>query len=315
MAREAEVLRDAIVEARRRAERADRDVSAVVEHYTANLPAVCAHWRLRPTGWFGNGSGAPTVAVLTEAGQAAVLKVSKGLKTAARVMAAAAGRGYVRVLRWDFDRGAVLMERLGDDLASSTTRLVDQAGVVVPLLREAWTVPLATGDPFPRKAAGLQRILEDLGPRYGTGHPAALALAKGLAAELATSERAQVVCHGDPHPGNVLRRGSGWALVDPDGFVGERAYDLGVALRDGHLEIWASERLAAGSGPALVRLAAARLAELAGEDTHRVWSWGFVERVTSGLYLNWHGYQEEGANFLDTAELISGSGGGAKRSP
>ncbi len=202
------------------------------------------------------------------------------------------------------------MERLGDDLWSSTTRLLDQAGVVVPLLREAWTVPLEAGEPFARKAAGLHRILEDLGPTDGADHPAARALAETLAAKLATSEGAQVVCHGDPHPGNVLRRGPGWALIDPDGFVGERAYDLGVALRDGCREIWAAERLAPGSGVALVGHAAARLAELAGEDAQRVWSWGFVERVTTGLYLGWFGHREESAAFLDTAELISDDGAG-----
>ena len=44
--------------------------------------------------------------------------------------------------------------------------------------------------------------------------------------------------HGDPHPGNLLavrpRQGApkGWCFVDPDGFVADRAYDLGVALRD-----------------------------------------------------------------------------------
>jgi streptomycin 6-kinase len=50
-----------------------------------------------------------------------------------------------------------------------------------------------------------------------------------------------VVCHGDPHAGNVLRRGDGWALIDPDGFVGERAYDLGVVMRDACREITDAE--------------------------------------------------------------------------
>ncbi len=98
----AEVLREAVAEARRRAEHADRDMSAAVEHYTATLPAVCADWRLSPTGWFGNGAGVPTIAVLADEGQAAaVLKVAPGLETATRVMTAAAGHGYARVLRWD----------------------------------------------------------------------------------------------------------------------------------------------------------------------------------------------------------------------
>ena len=48
-----------------------------------------------------------------------------------------------------------------------------------------------------------------------------------------------VVVHGDPHPGNLLGCSSdrpggetGYCFVDPDGFVADRAYDLGVAIRD-----------------------------------------------------------------------------------
>ena len=53
------------------------------------------------------------------------------------------------------------------------------------------------------------------------------------------ADRDLVVVHGDPHPGNLLavrapRPGAdtGYVFVDPDGFVADRAYDLGVALRD-----------------------------------------------------------------------------------
>jgi hypothetical protein len=48
-----------------------------------------------------------------------------------------------------------------------------------------------------------------------------------------------------------------------------------------------------------------RLAELASADPERVWRWGFVERVTTGLYLRWHGRARESATFLDTATLLA----------
>lgn len=50
---------------------------------------------------------------------------------------------------------------------------------------------------------------------------------------------ALVVVHGDPHPANALavpsaRAGAetGYVFVDRDGFVADRSYDLGVAMRD-----------------------------------------------------------------------------------
>ena len=86
-------------------------------------------------------------------------------------------------------------------------------------LQEAWRFPIEVGSPFVGRAAGLLAILADLGPRYGVAHPEALGRATECATELAASERPEVVCHGDPHPGNVLRRGTGWALIDPDGLL------------------------------------------------------------------------------------------------
>ena len=48
-----------------------------------------------------------------------------------------------------------------------------------------------------------------------------------------------MLVHGDPHPGNLLRvrvprpgAETGWCFVDPEPFVADRAYDLGVAVRD-----------------------------------------------------------------------------------
>lgn len=91
-----------------------------------------------------------------------------------------------------------------------------------------------------------------LAPRASRGagpkHPDALVLAQRYASEWAATERPEVVCDGDPHPGNVLRREAGWALIDPDGIVGERADDLGVVLRDACGEIVLTEASEPGSG-------------------------------------------------------------------
>ena len=73
----------------------------------------------------------------------------------------------------------------------------------------------------------------------------------------------------------MLRRGDGWALIDPDGLVGERAYDLGVSLRDACGQSEAAEE---------------------------------AERVTTGLFLRWHGYHERAEALLSTAAVLARSG-------
>jgi streptomycin 6-kinase len=235
-----------------------------------------------------------------------VLKLAEpgSLDAAARVMIAANGRGYAAVLAWSAEAGALLIEMLGEHLWSERSTVAGQSEIVVPLLRDAWDVPLDEGSPFERKTDGLSRILADLGPRYGTHHQPAVDQAAIYARELATDEKAEVVCHGDPHAGNVLRRADSWALIDPDGFVGERSYDVGVVLRDGCREITSAEAAQRGKGTVLLRQACRHAAELAGVDAERVWRWAYVERVTTGLYLHWHGYPAEATSFLDSALLI-----------
>jgi len=200
---------DAVAEAERRSGISDRDVTASVEHFRAVVRPVCQDWKLVVDGWLGGGSGIPPLTVRRTGGAAAVLKIAEpgSLDGQARVMSAAGSHGYARVLQWDADRGALLLERLGHDLWAEEPTVAGQARVLAPLLQEAWRVPLGTGEPFEGKAAGLRTILADLGPRYGGDHQHALAVAAELAGELAPSERPEVVCHGDPHARNVLRRG------------------------------------------------------------------------------------------------------------
>lgn len=304
---DSEVIAAAIVEARRREAISGRDLGADVAHYESVLAQVCDAWALTPTEWFGGGINPPPLAVVTSDGTSAVLKIQTpgAQDVAAAVLLAAGGDGYVRALDWDASSGALLTERLGSTLWNAHGDLAGQIRVVAHLLRQAWAVPMSVGRPFESKASGLHGILADLGRRYGEAAPAALELAVDYAEQLAADERAEVVCHGDPHAGNVLRRGDGWALIDPDGFVGERAYDLGVVVRDACLEFDDAESRRPGAGVALLRDGCQLLAELGDAAPARVWRWGFLERVTTGLYLHWFGYPDDGDRFLTTAETIA----------
>lgn len=238
---------------------------------------------------------------------AAVLKLSDpgSLDVEARVMRAADGHGYARVLAWDPARGALLTERLGDSLWSESRHVAQQAELVLPLLEQAWAVPLPLGLRGLGKGTSRAGILSGLGERYGGAHREALALARTYAAGLAATEQAEVVCHGDPHPGNVMRRGPGWALIDPDGFVGERAYDVGVTLRDACWEVFAAEQAQPGSAASWLRDECDGLADRAEVDRERVWRWAFVERVSTGLFLHWHGHAQEAQTFLGSASLLA----------
>ena len=88
-------------------------------------------------------------------------------------------------------------------------------------------------------------------------------------------------------------------FVDPDGFVCDRGYDLGVVIRS-----WTDEVLAAMDPEALLRGYCARLEASTGVDAETIWQWGFVERVSTGLFLIKHGHPVEGRTYLDSAERL-----------
>ena len=115
-----------------------------------------------------------------------------------------------------------------------------------------------------------------------------------------------VLCHGDPHPGNLLSVSSprpgaptGYVWVDPDGFLCEPEYDLGVVLRGFNDLI-----LAADDPVVTLRSWCAVLAEATGTDAEAIWQWAYLERVTSGLYLINQGWPERGRRFLDSASWV-----------
>jgi streptomycin 6-kinase len=92
---------------------------------------------------------------------------------------------------------------------------------------------------------------------------------------------------------------TGFVFVDPDGFIGDPAYDLGVALRD-----WNAQLLASDDPLSLARSYCRVLAGGSGVDEQAIWEWGFLERVSTGLYVLSLGADEQGQAHLDTAERL-----------
>ena len=159
-----------------------------------------AHGRWR----FLGGAGTPPLAVTSADGTTGVLKIAElgRLDAAARVMLSADGRGYARVLAWDADRGALLTERSGGNPVDSRPRRWTSKGrSSSPSFATPGACRSTAARPLTARQPGSWTILADLGPRYGSDYPQAIARAIRHAQELAAFERPEVVCHGDPHSG------------------------------------------------------------------------------------------------------------------
>lgn len=233
-----------------------------------------------------------------------------GLDPAARelrTLLIARGRGYARVYRHDAARGAMLLERLGSQLHELGLPLDAQIEAICMTLRQAWT-PLTDGGAFTtgaEKARGLADFIVTAWRELG--EPCSVRTVDTACSFAEARRRAfdpvsAVLAHGDAHAWNTLvvpGAGDGrrhFKFVDPDGLFIERAYDLGIPMRE-----WGAELLA-GDPLVLGRRRCRLLAQLTGVEPEPIWQWGFIERTSTGLLLMKLGLDRLAREFLAVAD-------------
>ncbi|WP_106402134.1 aminoglycoside phosphotransferase family protein [Actinocorallia populi] len=220
-------------------------------------------------------------------GTPAVLKLGvpsgTSLAEEAPALAAFDGRGSVRLLRTDLDRGALLLERVspGDRLRDLVPgRDAEATSALVSVMRRLH-VPPPPGCPIPDALAQVSAF-DDYAAAHGENGPLPLDLvvrAGGLMRELCASAPERVVLHGDLHHDNVLRAArEPWLAIDPHGLVGDPGYDAGTLLHNPDPD---------DRDETLTALVPARVEQLADElamPLDRVAAWGFVKAVMSDVW-------------------------------
>ncbi len=256
------------------------------------------------------GSEAFVAEATTADGEDVILKVglpgSESGGQEARVLAAANGRGYARLLRHDEPQRAMLLERLGTQLYAFELPVDEQIRIICETLVEAWQAPV--GDViFQNGAEKAESLAEFVTETWqALGKPCSERVIE-RALDYAESRRAAfdpdhaVLAHGDAHSSNILLVPGSEPLrfkfIDPDGIFLEPEYDLSACMR-----AWGAELLA-GDAVALGLRRAELLASLTNTNPIATWEWGFIERVSTGLMLKLLKEDAEAAEYLSVAEL------------
>lgn len=226
----------------------------------------------------------------------------------AAVLTAADGKGYVRLLRHDTDRRALLLERLGPNLDASDLPYRTRIDIMCATLLDAW-MPAPAHGPFTtgaEKANSLAMTMLD--KWHALGAPCAQAVldtALMYCRDRAAAWRPQnaVLAHGDPHPANILAVPDSrqFKFIDPDGLAIEPAYDLGVLLRGWH------EGIAGPHAHDIARGYARHLTSRTQVPAEAIWQWGYIERLSTGLHLLELGEIDKGRAYLAVAEAVQAS--------
>jgi streptomycin 6-kinase len=270
--------------------------------WLVNLPQhiveIERRWAIKVGQPFSNGTEALVAEARTSDGQDVVLKmVIPGIdptRQEIRMLRAAEGKGYAKLIRAYDDENIMLLERLGPQLQELGLPPDRQIEIICATLPEAW-MPIPDGAPFAtaaEKAAELARIIES---NWGAlDKPCSertidLALSYAERRRLAFDPVQSVLVHGDAHQWNLLRAPGStdrFKFIDPDGLFAERAFDLAIPMRE-----WGSV-MPDGDLLRLGRHRCRLLAEFSGIDEQPIWEWSMIQCVSNGLLLKQIGFAD-----------------------
>ncbi|GAB4264025.1 MAG: streptomycin 6-kinase [Candidatus Promineifilaceae bacterium] len=257
-----------------------------------NLLAWCGHhWQLTILPPYPNLSYNYVAPARRRDGTAVVLKL--GIPRSELVTEAAAlthfnGRGAVRLLAANLEKGALLLNQLtpGHTLASQllSNQIDDDTAtrLAAQLMAALWQPP-PDQHPFPTTAdwaKGFQRLRRHFAGGTGPLPEKWVAKAEAIFAELLADSSTTVLLHGDLHHENILASsGNTWTAVDPKGVIGEPAYEAGTLLRNPYPAVT--------TWPELSRRQARRLdilAETIALDRQKMARWAFAQAVLSAWW-------------------------------
>jgi streptomycin 6-kinase len=288
--------------------------------WLAELPQVILdfqhRWEIQIGQPYPNGTEAFVASARTIAGEESVIKiVMPGIDPARqeiRVLRAADGKGYARLLRADEDQNVLLIEKLGAQLHELRLSEDQQLNIICATLRQAW-IPCSEPPPFATgadKAAEFAQIIESNWSALGrpcSERTVELALHYAEQRRRAFDPATSVLVHGDAHQWNTLcapGSATGFKFIDPDGAYAERAFDLAIPMRE-----WGSV-VPSGDLLELGRRRCRTLAQFSGVDENAIWQWGLIQCVWNGMLLLHIGADDSAAVEFRMADAWAGEGAG-----
>lgn len=211
------------------------------------------------------------------------------------------GTGYAKLYAYDLKRKVCLLERLGKPINQLEYSIKEQLEIICNTLKKAWEIPVV-GIELSNGKESVEWFRGFIGEMWEKlDHPCSEKIIDRAFSYLQSRENAInpsefVLVHGDAHGGNTLKTLSGdnYKLIDPDGIFYEKAYDLGVLMRE-----WREEY---HNNPVQKGKERCKyLSELTGVEEKAIFEWGFLQCVSTGMVF-WNINRNVGRELLNIAE-------------
>ncbi|MHC0039564.1 aminoglycoside phosphotransferase family protein [Pseudoneobacillus sp. C159] len=208
------------------------------EQWLKQLPELISNceerWGLKVTEPFELSFNFVAAAILSENGGQVVLKLSIPSKDFLNELEALKlfhqhNRNIVKLIDYDEEKGIILLERLQPGQMLATLEDDEQATrIAANVLKDFW-IPAPPNTKLPttrNREESLIKIRKNnphaIGPIPGVW----LEEAETVFKEAHLTGTREYLLHGDLHHYNILTHGDSWMVIDPQGLIGEREYDL-----------------------------------------------------------------------------------------
>lgn len=193
------------------------------------------------------------------------------------------GKGMVKMLAVDKEKGAFLLERIlpGNDL--STLKNDDEATRIIGGLIERLRCSPPDQHNFPHLldwSRALERYLSRFPDKNGPIPSPFVQLAAVYFREFQAQAKPDFLLHGDLHHFNVLRGdGARWVVIDPKGVIGQRPFETARFLHNPYPKV-----LAASDLKRLIQRRVDIICELLPFDRQEVLVWGLCDAILSAVW-------------------------------
>lgn len=192
------------------------------------------------------------------------------------------------------------MERLGRPLNRLGYSVYEQLRIICSALQKTWKIPATAAGLSIGSVAWFREFIGETWEKLE--HPCPRKVIEQAFSYLQSREEAAnpeefVLLHGDAHARNTLKElsGEGFKLIDPDGIFYEKAYDLGVLMRE-WVEEYEQDPLKKGKERCRY------LCRLTGVSEKAIWEWGYLQTISTAFVLLQIGQKETGRKMLRVAE-------------